>query len=78
MGCVLSTVFGIIIDFLWGCIEGKILRYWVVSAGGVMGGDLDNAKNQGVDLFVGGQLSLCGWRPSFFAPIGGVRSEAGW
>ena len=26
----------------------------------------------------GGQLRLCGWRPSFFAPIAGVRWEAGW
>ena len=50
MGCVLSTVFGIIIGFSLGCVFAKEFE--------VLGGR--------------------GCRPSFFAPIGGVRWEAGW
>ena len=50
MGCVLSTVFGIIIGFSLGCVFAKEFE--------VLGG--------------------MGCRPSFFAPIGGVRWEAGW
>ena len=35
-------------------------------------------KTKGWIYSWGAQLRLCGWSPSFSAPIGGVRWEAGW